>query len=802
MVLILVAVALTGNPGVTGPVPSLTLLLGGFTLLLAALLVWRQGLKPFPHLSACATILVLLSALSCTNSPAPYLSSLSLSSLAGFLGAIISMELGLRTRSQWRNTVTGLVLVAVAASAYGIYLWHVQGEKLALKGTFTNPDCFAVIPLIGIFFALGLCLESSGPARVLHILSVFPLGLALLLTASRSGLLGLAVGYLGFLFILASGQSARWRSTAFRLFLLPLVVALGLVISGSDLPLVERFSRLAEGSDPVSVNSRLDVLQHSYRTLMRSPLLGSGSGCFHLAYQQDRTVLSAGEDYMNVAHNDYIQWMVETGIMGGILWIVLLLAALGKAWRSYRSPAPWVAAEVGALCGVCTYMAFNFACPVPADLIWIGALIGLAGALRSMNRDEVSPNWSPALFPLSLLMAVFGLWSVNWAVGCLTVQRAEREAAEMANMLDWEGAVMRLQTASTRQPTNFNLDLRLARLCKKAFVFSGKPVWLENQEKWLRQAAQNNPRDIPVLLSQIRGLEDRRNYPAAEQVVEAAERIAPYSPHLQRAKARNQILLGHMDKAAAILTSLEKTGLAIDDPALAGLVALLEIKGSKGASFLSKIAAADPNRATLVGLDAARYCAKAKEPAAAARLLKQVLYAAPKNGEAWLELAEARGKLGQLDSQLKILDKLRAAQDWDLEPAVQEKLWQNWSDLQLKKGELDLVVAQLEDYLISHQRQQWPRLIISQVHSRRFQKAEARAALREGLPYDEDGSLRIHLADLCAGQGLTELARSYYKEALRLSPQKSLIEERLKNLKNAPEEDGATDLPDTEGIEK
>jgi Flp pilus assembly protein TadD len=98
----------------------------------------------------------------------------------------------------------------------------------------------------------------------------------------------------------------------------------------------------------------------------------------------------------------------------------------------------------------------------------------------------------------------------------------------------------------------------------------------------------------------------------------------------------------------------------------------------------------------------------------------------------------------------------------------------------------------LDDYLITHQRQLWPRQTIAQIYLRRDQKSEARATLREGIPFDTEGRLRIQLGDMCAQHGLKELARSYYREALRVSPQRSLIEERLKALKSAPGEEEET----------
>jgi O-antigen ligase len=788
------ALSLLGNPGVTGSVPALTFCANGVLLVSSALLLWRQGWTPVPRIVALGALLGLIGLAGIPSSYAPYLSSLGTAGLAGFLGMTTAFELGVSNRQQWRIIVPLLVLVATVSSSYGIYRWFALGQSEALTSTFTNADCYSLIPLLGFFWSLGLAVERPGRLRVLCALAALPLLMALVLTASRAGLLGLATGYATFLVTLSSSRSQSLRTTAGKLFVLPLVLGLMLAIAGSNLQLVDKLTRLSQGNDPVAIQSRLDVVRNCYKTIARRPWQGSGIGCFHLAYQQDRTALSAGEDYMNVAHNDYVQWFVETGIPGGLCWVAILGTSFLTAWRSYKSPTPWAAAQVATVVGIATYCAFNFAYPVAADLLWIGAAFGLCGALPRLDRVSTEAPWRPRSFPVALLLAAWGVSTVQFGLLCFMVQRQETAVARAEEGLAWEEAFAKIQKGAQLQPENFRLHLKSAEIAKKVFLFTGQDQWLETEGSALKKAYDENPRDLQVLLTLISFLEGRAQPQQATPYIAEAERLAPYSTFVRRARARNQILLGQFPAAAATLMSIERTGLPANDPTLAILLYTLEAKkATSGKEFLRKIGTENPDRAADLAMAAAVIGREAKDYPPALRLLQQARYLATRRADVRLEAASLLGLSGDDEAELKALDKLRADTVVEMDEATQERTWKRWAELQTKKGQFDLVLTRLDDYLITHQRQLWPRVLMAEIHLKRSENAEARAALREGIPYDTDGTLRIQLADLCASQGLNELARSYYKEALRVSNKKAEIEERLTRVK--PTQDELEEVP-------
>lgn len=773
------AVSLSGNPGVTGPLPSLTLLAGGAAAVVAALLVWVHGWNCLSRVSIWVALLLVTALISQTASLSVFLSQTGLAAVVGFAGVFLQSHLVSRDLASWRRVGSAMLGIASLSIVHALVIGF-EGEG-PLKGTFTNPDCYSVVCLIQIFLGLSLALEGHHRLWRWFFAGATFLGLlALILTGSRSGFLGLMAGYALFLFTLASSRSSDWRALAVKLFVIPAVLSLGLVAAGGSLHLGSKWIQLVSGRDQASYKTRFDVLRFGYKTVLRSPWVGSGLGCFHLAYQQDRPPMIAAEDYMNIAHNDYMQWAVEAGVPGGICWMGLVGFSLLGAWRSYQAPTSWVAGILGCELAVAVFMVFNPSSPIPGLLFWMGAVWGLGASLAQVKRPPEVQSWQPRVFPAVLVFAALGFWSLQFSWQCFKAQRLCERAVQLERVLDWEGAVLLRQAAQSCTPDDSGGHISLAGLSRRAFVFTGKETWLELEEAELRRAVAVSPRNLQALILLAKALEDRGRVEEAYDFAFRASEYAPYSPIVRRALARNLIFSGKPKEAADCLATIESTGLTIDDAALAELIFWFENqKPGEGIGYLKKLAR---NRALEVGLKASERALSSREFAEANRILMELERLVPGDPQVALTRANCLGLAGNHLAELKVLEKLRRNPATEADEELLEKVWRKWSELRLKDGENLLVLSQLEDYLISHPRQEWARLVLAKIHLSEGRKAEARSALREGIPYDSDGGLRIQLGDLCRTQGLNDLARSYYREALGLSKDRAGLEARLKSL--------------------
>ena len=63
---------------------------------------------------------------------------------------------------------------------------------------------------------------------------------------------------------------------------------------------------------------------HSFHLILQNPIFGVGLGNFTVNGQQDRP------------HNEYLQYAVNTGIIGGLLYIAFLITLLVRAIKNRK----------------------------------------------------------------------------------------------------------------------------------------------------------------------------------------------------------------------------------------------------------------------------------------------------------------------------------------------------------------------------------------------------------------------------------------------------------------------------------
>ena len=94
-----------------------------------------------------------------------------------------------------------------------------------------------------------------------------------------------------------------------------LAIALGLLVWLGGGELVERIASIHSGTrTELSGGTRLTIDQDSLRIFAQKPVLGWGLGVFPDIYPQFSTL--ATNLQVGMAHNDYLQLLVEMGVLG------------------------------------------------------------------------------------------------------------------------------------------------------------------------------------------------------------------------------------------------------------------------------------------------------------------------------------------------------------------------------------------------------------------------------------------------------------------------------------------------------
>lgn len=196
---------------------------------------------------------------------------------------------------------------------YGIY-----GPEFAQPfGSFVNRHNFAAYMEMTIAVPLGLLFVGAIPKdkRLLYMTAIGLMGIALLLSGSRGGLVSLLAEV--FFLALLTGKTKGYNQVALKIGLAALLIATiigGAIIIGGESSLT-RFAETATSSD-ISTN-RTHIWSVTLEIIKNNLPFGAGIGAFAAAYTPYD--IYNGIERVEQAHNDYLQVLADAGIVGLIL---------------------------------------------------------------------------------------------------------------------------------------------------------------------------------------------------------------------------------------------------------------------------------------------------------------------------------------------------------------------------------------------------------------------------------------------------------------------------------------------------
>ncbi len=243
----------------------------------------------------------------------------------------------LRTSAQVEMAMQAYVLGGFVsiASVMANYLHSVtvMHQRFAAHGF--NPNDFGLIVALGLPMAWYLALlgKHARRSRLLTALNLIYLPAALtgiLLAASRGSLIATTPLLV---LIAASFQRISLRPRALTWALVALFVATPLLLTPR-----ESLQRLATLDDSIAagdMNGRVDIWREGLQLVATRPWCGVGAGAFRHAATDARTV----------AHNVFVSVLAEVGLVGLLLFLVVLLLVAREAAGQPRWQA-WLWATV------------------------------------------------------------------------------------------------------------------------------------------------------------------------------------------------------------------------------------------------------------------------------------------------------------------------------------------------------------------------------------------------------------------------------------------------------------------------
>ncbi|MFZ0770753.1 MAG: O-antigen ligase family protein [Candidatus Sulfotelmatobacter sp.] len=187
------------------------------------------------------------------------------------------------------------------------------------------------------------------------------------LSGSRGGMFAIFAEFILLAALLVRQKRSLRTAIGIGVFL-AIVVGLLVWIGGSELS--QRIATAGPGHSELSGDIRTYINRDGLRMFLKKPVLGWGLGTFPIVYPQFRTFYT--NFFVNEAHNDYLQLLVEMGLLGfaTMVWFVVTIytRAMRKIgnWPSEISGAVTLACMLG-LSGILVHSAVDFNLQIPAN---------------------------------------------------------------------------------------------------------------------------------------------------------------------------------------------------------------------------------------------------------------------------------------------------------------------------------------------------------------------------------------------------------------------------------------------------
>jgi O-antigen ligase len=331
-----------------------------------------------------------------------------------FAAALAFIDSSQRLRSVVRFvTVFGFLIAILGLVQAFVSPDKIYGIREPLQaapfGPFVNRHHFAAFMELSLALPLGLLFTGAieSDRRLLYGFAALMMAIALVMTGSRGAMLSLMVLIVFVMIVSASaraekesssresgrskfGIDAGWMKRAIAAVALGIGLLIGVQVFGGE-DAILRLVDSVNSSDPT--NGRTHFWATTLGMIRDHPLLGVGLGAYSLAYTRYDT--QGGVMRLEQAHNDYLQVLADTGILGGALGVLFLVVLFRRAWRAIRSKDRFRrGVALGALAGclsVLVHSIFEFALHTTANALLFLVIVALA-TLGSQVEKSPSPN--------------------------------------------------------------------------------------------------------------------------------------------------------------------------------------------------------------------------------------------------------------------------------------------------------------------------------------------------------------------------------------------------------------------------
>jgi O-antigen ligase len=261
-----------------------------------------------------------------------------------------------------------------------------------IYGPYVNHNHYAGLMelLIPIPLVLSLTHLAHSKERIAAAAAAAIMAGTIFLSGSRGGMVALFAELVVLTMVLVKQRRELRTALGLGVFLL-LVVGLLTWLGGNELG--QRLATMGSAHSDLSGDMRVQINRDGLRMFLKKPVLGWGLGTFPVVYPQFRSFYT--NFFVNQAHDDYLQLLVEMGLLGfaTMIWFVIVVyrRAFRKIgnWTSDVSGAVTLACVLG-FTGILVHSAIDFNLQIPANaaLFYVFCTVAAADPLVQPMRKR------------------------------------------------------------------------------------------------------------------------------------------------------------------------------------------------------------------------------------------------------------------------------------------------------------------------------------------------------------------------------------------------------------------------------
>jgi len=225
--------------------------------------------------------------------------------------------------------LTAYVISGLAIAGYVLYQSGIPTpftQDYRLVGTFDDPNLFSSYLVISFCILLMSRIVEPKLWKTLAALAILA---SIVLTGSRAVIPAVLFGFV--VAVLTARRSEVARRQIWRTVTVGMAFVAASFLVWNPLESLESVARILTSDDTISSDGRIRLWSVAWRMWQEHPVLGVGIGQYRAV--ADQYVFGG---VSNIAHNTYLSFLAETGLVGFVILVSLPLAVFIRVIRSRR----------------------------------------------------------------------------------------------------------------------------------------------------------------------------------------------------------------------------------------------------------------------------------------------------------------------------------------------------------------------------------------------------------------------------------------------------------------------------------